>query len=289
MDNPNIETIEYNTNRKKLRLPEYGRNIQKMVDYAITLDDKENVVNVCADCFMNLDYEIPDEKRDTIIADVEQIFQHFASDVTVAFKKDPAADSIVSVLTSYPGIQAVLIYRVAHFLWKLGLPFVPRYLSNLAAQITGIDIHPGAEIGSDFFIDHGKGVVIGETAVIGDNVTLYQGVTLGGTSLMKKKRHPTLGNNIEVGAGAKILGPINIGNNVKIGANSVVTKDIPDNSIVVGVPGRIIRGDPDVIEQISALSHGILPDPVLKLITNLEMKITDLEKRLDNQEKRNDK
>nr|WP_280178724.1 serine O-acetyltransferase [Candidatus Prometheoarchaeum syntrophicum] len=217
---------------------------------------------------------------------MEQILKFFISDVTEAFSKDPAADNMIEVLTSYPGIQAVLLHRVAHFFWKIGLPFVPRYISNLSRQITGIDIHPGASIGKNFFIDHGTGVVIGETAVIGNNVTLYQGVSLGGVSLKKKKRHPTLGNNIEVGAGAKILGPINIGNNVKIGANSVVTKNIPDNSIVVGVPGRIIKGDSDVIEQISALSHGILPDPVLKLITNLEMKISNLEKRLDNQEKK---
>ncbi len=243
-------------------------------------------INICSDCLLHLDFNLSIENTDSVIMEIEQILKYFISDVTEAFNKDPAADNMIEVLTSYPGIQAVLLHRVSHFFWKIGLPFVPRYISNLSRQITGIDIHPGATIGKNFFIDHGTGVVIGETAIIGDNVTLYQGVTLGGTSLEKKKRHPTLGNNIEVGAGAKILGPINIGNNVKIGANSVVTKDIPNNSIVVGVPGRIIKDGSDVVEQISALSHGILPDPVLKLITNLEMKITNLEKRLDNQDKK---
>lgn len=243
-------------------------------------------ISICSDCLLHLDFNLSIKNTDSVITEIEQILKFFISDVTEAFSKDPAADNMIEVLTSYPGIQAVLLHRVAHFFWKIGLPFVPRYISNLSRQITGIDIHPGASIGKNFFIDHGTGVVIGETAVIGNNVTLYQGVSLGGVSLKKKKRHPTLGNNIEVGAGAKILGPINIGNNVKIGANSVVTKNIPDNSIVVGVPGRIIKGDSDVIEQISALSHGILPDPVLKLITNLEMKISNLEKRLDNQEKK---
>ncbi|NPE09455.1 MAG: serine O-acetyltransferase [Asgard group archaeon] len=231
---------------------------------------------------MNLDYEIPDEQRDTIIDDVEQIFQHFASDVTAAFKKDPAADSIVSVLTSYPGIQAVLIYRVAHFLWKLGLPFVPRYLSNLAAQITGIDIHPGAKIGSDFFIDHGKGVVIGETAEIGDNVTIYQGVSLGGVSLERKKRHPTIGNNVVIGAGAKILGPIIVGDNVKIGANSVVINDIPPNSVVVGVPGRVVSKSIKEQKKGVDLTHSKLPDPIQKYLKKMEKRIKKLEEQLEN-------
>jgi len=256
--------------------------LAKCLECKSTLDDKENVVNVCADCFMNLDYEIPDEKRDTIIADVEQIFQHFASDVTAAFKKDPAADSIVSVLTSYPGIQAVLIYRVAHFLWKLGLPFVPRYLSNLAAQITGIDIHPCAKIGSDFFIDHGKGVVIGETAVIGDNVTIYQGVSLGGVSLERKKRHPTIGNNVVIGAGAKILGPITIGDNVKIGANSVVINDVPSNSVVVGVPGRVVSKSVKELKKEVDLTHSKLPDPIQKYLKQMEKRIKKLEEQLEN-------
>ena len=186
----------------------------------------------------------------------------------------------MEVLTSYPGIQAVLLHRIAHFFWELGLPFVPRYVSNIARQITGIDIHPGAKIGKNLFIDHGTGVVIGETAEIGDNVTLYQGVTLGGIHLEAEKRHPTLGSNIVVGAGAKLLGPITLGDNVKVGANSVVTMDIPSNSIVVGVPGRIVSNGSNVSQQIENLSHDILPDPVLKLIKSLESRIEDLESQV---------
>ncbi|NHK31335.1 MAG: serine O-acetyltransferase [Asgard group archaeon] len=233
-----------------------------------------------------MDFQIPDDQKASIIEDIEKIFDNFASDVTAAFKKDPAADSIVTVLTSYPGIQAVLIYRVVHFLWKLGLPFVPRYLSNIAAQLTGIDIHPGATIGSDFFIDHGKGTVIGETAVIGDNVTIYQGVTLGGVSLERKKRHPTIGNNVVIGAGAKILGPITIGDNSKIGANSVVIKDVPPNSIVVGVPGRVVKREVDEEPKKVDLTHGQLPDPIKKYLESMEERIKQMEEKLATKEKK---
>lgn len=244
------------------------------------LDDKENMVNFCADCFMGVDLHLNTSDKDNIIEDIEKIMKYFFSDVSGAFEKDPAAKSIVEVLTAYPGIQAVLIYRIAHLFWKLDLPFVPRYLSHIARQLTGIDIHPGAKISGNFFIDHGQGVVIGETAEVGENVTLYQGVTLGGTSLEAKKRHPTLKNNIIVGAGAKILGPVIIGNNVRVGANSVVTKDIPDNSVVVGVPGRIISEKSDNISQeIHELAHGNLPDPVMHLIKRLENRIATLEQK----------
>ncbi|MBN1329766.1 MAG: serine O-acetyltransferase [Candidatus Heimdallarchaeota archaeon] len=226
---------------------------------------------------MDLKYKVPENKKESLVEDVEAIFRYFASDVTVAFRKDPAADSIVTVLTAYPGIQAVLIYRIAHFFWKVGLPFVPRYLSNIAAQLSGIDIHPGAEIGSDFFIDHGSGVVIGETSIIGNNVTIYQGVTLGGVSLEKKKRHPTIGNNVVIGAGAKILGPITIGDNVKIGANSVVIKDVPSDSVVVGVPGQVVSKPKDESKAKVDLTHGMLPDPIQKIIQQLEERIKVLE------------
>ena len=195
------------------------------------LKEDESARVTCDKCLSALNIKIKERDSKAILADVEKIINNFTFDVGNAFARDPAAKSIVEVLSSYPGIQAVLIYRIAHFFHTLGLPFVPRYLSSIARQLTGIDIHPGAVIGKNFFIDHGTGVVIGETAEIGDNVTLYQGVTLGGVSLEATKRHPTLGNNIVVGAGAKILGPVNIGNNVKIGANSVVTKDIPENSV----------------------------------------------------------
>ena len=243
-----------------------------------TKDD--NFTNYCADCFLGMDFSIDFSKKDQIMEELDKILKYFALDVSSAFHKDPAAKSIVEVLTSYPGIQAVLLYRIAHFLWVINLPFVPRYLSSIAKQLTGVDIHPGATIGKHFFIDHGTGVVIGETTIIGENVTLYQGVSLGGVSLQPGKRHPTLGDNIVVGAGAKILGPIKIGDNVKVGANSVVTKDIPDNCVVVGVPGRIIHGDFQTMDDINKLGHGNLPDPVIKLIKSLESRIQVLEGRL---------
>ncbi|NHJ03864.1 MAG: serine O-acetyltransferase [Candidatus Heimdallarchaeota archaeon] len=230
---------------------------------------------------MNLDYKIQENNKDSILEELEVIFKNFASDVSAAFRKDPAADSIVTVLTSYPGIQAVLLYRVAHFLWKAGLPFVPRYISNIAHQLTGIDIHPGAKIGSDFFIDHGTGVVIGETAEIGDNVLIFQGVTLGGVSLERKKRHPTIGNNVVIGAGAKILGPITIGDNVKIGSNSVVIKDVPPNSVVVGVPGRVVGVPESEAKKVLDHTHDKLPDPIQKYLKEMEKRIKTLEEQLE--------
>ncbi|UYP46564.1 2,3,4,5-tetrahydropyridine-2,6-dicarboxylate N-acetyltransferase [Candidatus Lokiarchaeum ossiferum] len=239
------------------------------------LSEKGDFMNL-----MGLTLDIPESQKESVFHDLEDILHYFASDVTSAFKKDPAAKNLVEVLTSYPGIQAVLLHRIAHFFFRLGLPFVPRYISNIARQITGIDIHPGAKIGKNLFIDHGTGVVIGETAEIGDNVILYQGVTLGGIHLENEKRHPTLRNNIIVGAGAKLLGPIILGDNVKVGANSVVTKDIPPNSIVVGVPGRIIKNGSNIPHQIETLSHDILPDPVLNLIKSLESRIKDLESQI---------
>jgi serine O-acetyltransferase len=246
-----------------------------------SIHKKDSMMNYCASCLLGLEVNIPESQKDTIFHDLEDILHYFVSDVTCAFNKDPAAKSIVEVFTSYPGIQAVLLHRIAHFFWRLNLPFVPRYISGLARQITGIDIHPGAIIGKNFFIDHGTGVVIGETAEIGDNVVIFQNVTLGGIHLKNEKRHPTLGNNIVIGAGAKLLGPIIIGDNVKVGANSVVTKNIPPNCIVVGVPGRIVKNGADVIDQIQTLSHEILPDPVLKLIEQLEHRIGELELQVE--------
>ncbi len=251
------------------------------IECGMKLGDKENCVNYCPDCFIGVDLHLSESSKEHIFGDIEQIMHYFISDVTSAFEKDPAAKSLMEVLTSYPGIQAVLIYRVAHFFWGVNLPFVPRYLSSIARQLTGIDIHPGAKIGGNFFIDHGQGVVIGETTEIGDNVTIYQGVTLGGTSLENKKRHPTLKNDIIVGAGAKILGPVVIGNNVRIGANSVVNKNIPDNSVVVGVPGRIIsESNENITREIHQFEHGNLPDPVQRVIERMESRIASLEKQL---------
>ncbi|NVM02034.1 MAG: serine O-acetyltransferase [Candidatus Helarchaeota archaeon] len=234
--------------------------------------------NICAKCLLNLEFETDRVDFEHLREHLIKILDHFSSDVRAAFEKDPAARSLVEVLTSYPGIKAILLYRVAHFYYEIGLPFVPRFISDIALQITGIDIHPGAKIGSDFFIDHGSGTVIGETAEIGGNCTLYQNVTLGGISIKREKRHPTLGSNVVVGAGAKILGPVKIGDNVRIGANSVVTKDIPENSVVVGVPGRIISRNGKKIPRID-LDHADLPDPIINLIKKLEERIINLEQQ----------
>ncbi|TFF87989.1 MAG: serine O-acetyltransferase [Promethearchaeota archaeon] len=228
---------------------------------------------------MNLDFSVNELDREEIDTNLQLILDFFISDVSAAFNKDPAAHNLLEVLTSYPGIKAVLIYRIAHFFWSIGMPFVPRYLSEISREITGIEIHPGAKIGSEFFIDHGGGVVIGETAEIGNNVTIYQGVVLGGTTTKQIKRHPTLGNNIVVGTGAKLLGPITIGNNVKIGANSVVIKDIPANSVVVGVPGRIIIRNGKKIPRID-LAHGDLPDPLAMTLSDLNLRIKKLERKI---------
>nr|MDO8088135.1 serine O-acetyltransferase [Candidatus Sigynarchaeum springense] len=239
---------------------------------------KEHGESLCVNCLLGIEIPEIDLTSSEVHDTFKSILEFFKSDVHAAFEKDPAAYSVTEVLTSYPGIKATLMYRVAHLLWVLKVPLVPRYMSEMARELTGIDIHPGAKIGREFFIDHGTGLVIGETAEIGNNVTLYQGVTLGGVSLQRGKRHPTLGNNVVVGAGAKILGPIVIGNNVKIGANSVVTSDVPDNSVVVGIPGRVIARDIESIPRID-LQHASLPDPVADVIRKLESRIILLEKK----------
>ena len=213
-------------------------------------DSEQEVVRSCAECILNLDFQASELKTEDINTYLQRILDFFISDVQAAFQQDPAAKTIVEVLTSYPGIKAVLLYRIAHFFWKLQMPFVPRYISDIARELTSIEIHPGAEIGKNFFIDHGAGVVIGETSIIGDNVTIYAGAVLGGTSDKVEKRHPTLGNNIIVGTGAKILGNISIGDNVKIGANAVVVNDVPSDSVVVGVPGRILSHEREEISSI---------------------------------------
>jgi len=168
------------------------------------------------------------------------MFNRIREDIQCVFDRDPAARNMFEVLTTYPGLHAVLWHRLYHRLWNMGFRWLARWLSALARLFTGIEIHPGARIGNRFFIDHGMGVVIGETAEIGDDCTLYHGVTLGGTSWKKGKRHPTLGNNVVVGAGAKVLGPITMGNDSRVGSNSVVLKDVPQGATVVGVPGRVI-------------------------------------------------
>ncbi|MBN2753695.1 MAG: serine O-acetyltransferase [Candidatus Goldbacteria bacterium] len=196
-------------------------------------------------------------------------------DIKTVFKRDPAAKNIFEVIFMYPGLHAITSHRIAHFLYRIKIPFIPRMISAFNRFFTGIEIHPGAKIGKRFFIDHGMGVVIGETAIIGDDVLLYQGVTLGGTGKEKGKRHPTLGNDVVVGTGAKVLGNINIGNNVKIGAGSVVIHNVPDGSTVVGVPGVVVRTGGEKPE--SDLMHGDLPDPIRKVIEEMYEEIRELE------------
>lgn len=169
------------------------------------------------------------------------MFDRLREDIQSVFDRDPAARNTFEVLTTYPGLHALMVHRLAHGLWRRDLKWLGRAVSNLARWLTGIEIHPGATIGRRFFIDHGMGVVIGETAVIGDDCTLYHGVTLGGTSWEKGKRHPTLGNDVVVGAGAKVLGPIDIGDGARIGSNAVVVKPVPSNATVVGIPGRLVE------------------------------------------------
>jgi serine O-acetyltransferase len=203
------------------------------------------------------------------------------NDLQAVFDRDPAATNRLEVILTYAGFHALLAYRVAHWLRGIGVPFFPRLISQIARWLTGIEIHPGATIGTGFFIDHGMAVVIGETAEIGDYVTLFQGVTLGGTGKERGKRHPTLGNHVVVGAGAKILGGIRIGDNVKIGANSVVLKSVPPNSTVIGVPGRVIKADGERLPDVT-MDHTNMPDPVAERLQALERELMELRKKIDN-------
>jgi serine O-acetyltransferase len=202
----------------------------------------------------------------------------FRQEIWAIMERDPAARSIAEVVLLYPGLHATASYRVAHALQKMRIPFLPRFISQTARFFTGIEIHPGAKIGRSFFIDHGMGVVIGETSIVGDNVTLYQGVTLGGTGKETGKRHPTLGDNIVVGTGAKILGNIMIGSNSYIGANAVVLKSVPPNSTVVGVPGHVTKQDGAKIDK--TLAHAQILDPVLQDIDEMNERLKALESRL---------
>ncbi len=201
----------------------------------------------------------------------------FYKDIQTARAKDPAAKGFLEILLLYPGLHALIHYRISHFFYKIRLFFIARFISQVSRFITGIEIHPGAQIGERFFIDHGMGVVIGETSIIGDDVLLYQAVTLGGTGIVKGKRHPTIGNNVVVGAGAKILGNINIGDNSYIGANAVVIKDVPPNSTVVGVPGRITKQDGKKIDI--SLDHIHIFDPIMQNIEEIQKRIDKLENK----------
>ena len=200
-------------------------------------------------------------------------------DIQVIYDNDPAAKNIFEVLFCYPGLQALISHRIAHKLRYWHVPFIPRLISYLTRIITGIEIHPGASIGNRFFIDHGEGVVIGETAIIGDDVLIYQQVTLGGTGKESGKRHPTLGNNVIVGAGAKVLGNIKIGDHVRIGAGSVVVNDVPEHSTVVGIPGRIVHQK--YVAPDGTLMHNRIPDPVTCELNRLKYEVLDITEEID--------
>jgi len=201
----------------------------------------------------------------------------FYSDIRAAQKRDPAAKSFIEVILLYPGLHALVYYRIAHALYRIHFFFSARLISQIGRFFTGIEIHPGAKIGKRFFIDHGLGVVVGETTIIGDDVLLYQGVTLGGTGIIKGKRHPTVGNNVVIGTGAKVLGNILIGDNSYIGANAVVIKDVPPNSTVVGVPGRVTKQDGKKMDV--SLDHVHILDPIMQSIEELENRIKNIEKK----------
>jgi len=206
------------------------------------------------------------------------MFKTIRNDITSVLERDPAARNVLEVLLCYSGLHAIWAHRLSHKLWKSGFKLIARWVSQTARGITGIEIHPGATLGKNFFIDHGMGVVIGETAEVGDNVTLYHGVTLGGTSSQKVKRHPTLKNNVVVGAGAKILGAITIGEGCRIGANAVVVKSAPPNSVIIGVPGQVLVRNH---EQSSIdLEHNLMPDAIGETVAALVAHVEDLEKRL---------
>lgn len=207
-----------------------------------------------------------------LIADIKEL-------VTAAKERDPAAVSTAEIILTYSGLHSIVNHRIAHWLWKKKVPFLPRYISQVSKFFTGIEIHPGAHIGKNVFIDHGMGVVIGETSIIGNNVTIYQGVTLGGTGKERGKRHPTIGNNVTISAGAKVLGSIEIGNNVIIGAGAVVIKSVPDDCTVVGIPGRIvkIKGEKVLSDEYHRMN---LPDPISEILKTYKQKIDSLDEEV---------
>jgi len=213
---------------------------------------------------------------------MSETIKKIKKDFQAALSMDPAATSKIEVALTYAGFHALLFHRLGHWLLKRRIPFIPRAMSQFARFLTGIEIHPGATIGSGLFIDHGMGVVIGETSEIGDNVTLFQGVTLGGTGKQRGKRHPTIGSHVVVGAGAKVLGPITVGDYVKIGANSVVLQDVPDHSTVVGIPGRIVRIKDERVADEALMDHIHIPDPIADKLIELQVQIDALKKEMEN-------
>ncbi|HEY6654671.1 MAG TPA: serine O-acetyltransferase [Solirubrobacterales bacterium] len=215
------------------------------------------------------------------LATLRRVIKEVSADVASARERDPAARGIgtLEILTGWAGVQALLAHRVAHALWEAEVPLVPRTIAYTSRSVTGVEIHPAARIGSDFFIDHGSGVVIGETTEIGDRVTLFQGVTLGGTGFARGKRHPTLQDDVTVGSGAKLLGPVTVGQNAKVGANTVVIEDVPDHTTVVGNPGHPVRVEGRPVEGPDTdWIH--LPDPIAEAMKELSARISQLEQRL---------
>ena len=211
------------------------------------------------------------------------MFSRIRKDVKAIFERDPAAKSVLEVLVCYPGLHAIWFHRLSHPLYKKGWVLLPRMISNLGRFLTGIEIHPGAKLGEGLFIDHGSGVVIGETAELGENVTLYQGVTLGGTGKEKGKRHPTIGNNVVVATGAKVLGSFTVGDNSKIGAGSVVLQPVPPNSTVVGIPGQVVVNNGKKVNDCGSdidLEHGQLPDPIAEMLICMHRNMARMETRI---------
>ncbi len=208
----------------------------------------------------------------------KRAIERVKEDVQVIYDKDPAARNILEVIFCYPGLHALITYRIAHKLWCWKIPFIPRFMTYLTRIITGIEIHPGAQIGKRFFIDHGEGVVIGETAIVKDDVLIYQQVTLGGTGKDEVKRHPTIGNGVIVGAGAKVLGNIEIGDYVRIGAGSVVINDVPEHCTVIGVPGRVVKQK--FYNSDGVLMHNRIPDPVTCELNRTKYELLDLKERV---------
>jgi serine O-acetyltransferase len=213
-----------------------------------------------------------------IAAYVLMVATFFSQTIKETQEKDPASKGYLQIILLYSGLHALIAHRIAHSLWKIKFPLLPRLISQFSRFLTGIEIHPGAVIGKGLFIDHGMGVVVGETAIVGDNVTLFQGVTLGGTGKETGKRHPTIGNNVVIGAGAKVLGNINIGDNSYIGANAVVLRDVPDNSTVVGVPGHITKQDGKKIDLL--MDHAHVSDPIMQHMKDLIKRVKTLEDKV---------
>ena len=215
-----------------------------------------------------------------VICSLQPMFTQISRDIKVIFQRDPAARSILEIIFCYPGFHALLFYRISHWLWRNRLLFLGRFISNIGRFFTGIEIHPAAKIGGGFFIDHGMGVVIGETTEIGENCTIFQGVTLGGVSLDKGKRHPTLKDNVIVGAGATILGPVTIGSNSRIGAGSVVVNEVPPDSTVLGIPGKVVYTGAQPPDSFVDIDYGDISDPVAKAIKCIINRVSIIEKEI---------